>query len=211
MSAQGLPDDTLIAKAPPSQKEGIKAADGTEIIFDVMETTDHVLSADVPSHSVEDGAEISHVVHPQTDSWTATGIITRTPLVEDLDFVLQGRDIVNKAAVRDIFFEGKLVTYLTPTAVYEDVAIEEVRHPNDTAEQHIELSLSLKRVDITNSQNVQIDPDQLSELVSSTASDEADRGRQAKQEPNTEQEEAGEEVKEKTEGEEQSYAKSLFG
>lgn len=121
--------------------------------FDAQIDEDKTLSADVPSYAVENGYEVSDNISIKPKEITLTLYVTNTPVTwKQRHGIYQGRVAEVIDELERMFWSRELITVITATDIYSDMAITQIKIPKDTINYTSrEIKVSLKEVDTVSS------------------------------------------------------------
>lgn len=110
-----------------------------DITLDVATVVDHSFSAEVTTHPVSEGEDISDHVTPQADVITVTGIISRTPINPALIStpIIASGQVTNSRyqtafdKLRDLKERPRLITLLTQRRQYDNMVLTSINITDD--------------------------------------------------------------------------------
>lgn len=122
--------------------------------FDCTLEREASYEADVPDYPVEDGAYTSDTVLKKPLNLRLTVFVTNKPVTWRARHSSVNRVTEIKNALLALYYEGGLYKLVTPTEVYENMAITSMSFPEDDYIDAMEIDIQLKQVNVTTAKTV---------------------------------------------------------
>lgn len=125
------------------------------IEFDALISESKTYSSEVPDYAVESGYSVSDNISIKPLEIEITGHLTNTPVTWDSHGTGRVETIV--AQLEDLYHTRQLVTVVTSTDVYEDMAIMTLTVPKDEGNKTSrDIRMTLKKVTVVSAQSATI-------------------------------------------------------
>lgn len=125
------------------------------IEFDALISESRGYSSEVPEYAVEDGYEVSDNISIKPMTLEITGNITNTPVTWEHHGTGRVEAVVEQ--LERLFFSRQLVTVITSTDIYTNMAITGLTVPKDTTNKTSrDIRMSLKKVTVVSPQMTSI-------------------------------------------------------
>uniref|UniRef100_A0A6M3XXM1 Dit-like phage tail protein N-terminal domain-containing protein n=1 Tax=viral metagenome TaxID=1070528 RepID=A0A6M3XXM1_9ZZZZ len=133
----------VIVKTGPSLTTDLG---GTILVLDASMSQGHQRSAIVTEHPIEDGADITDHVRPGPVRLTIDGVISATPVGDELAF--PGREIDAWTVLEQVIEEATPVTVITSLRVYSSMVITALSTIRARGEQAIFPQIEMQQISI---------------------------------------------------------------
>jgi len=168
-----------IIRPPRLVGSSLKTIDDQIMTFDAMITENPSFTAELTSHPVEDGADVTDHFRRNPDKLTMVVFITNTPILPEQQGI-PDRDIqIFEDLLRDIWAVGEPLTVITGLRTYENMVLLEVSTTRDPSTgQALSINLNFQEIVFANQARVPVPPEQVGEERRRTANTKRDAGRQ---------------------------------
>jgi hypothetical protein len=157
----------------------IVAADGSQIVFDVVSSETHADRWRITDHPVTSAASVSDHIQREPSQVEMEGVVSNTPLYiadPEQNRANSAYDLLLQIAAR-----RELVEVVTRCRLYQNMAIAEVsrRRGSDISANEARLTVRLKQVVRAEALAATVDPAIFADEVRSRAAEDEDAGNQA--------------------------------